>query len=1275
MNTSVGYPKEPMVQTVDNTLSDDEYDLILTKNTMEMFEDSIINYDIKNAQASPSANGSERLKQLPPLYIKLYTKVEVYETSVNGQNLMRRCKDDWVNSTQILKAADFPKSKRTRILEKEIQVEEHEKLQGGNGSVQGTWVPLNIARKMAKKHNLFLSIESATKLKHLQLILYFDKNKLKDKLHVLSQKQTTTPNKRKKANQLASSSSTSSFKKLKNGVKPINNVVRTFSSLKKERVTNCSNNPAPISPISPTPLSNIQFQQHQSIQNQNQQLALQQPSHSHYVSMHQLSVNTSHSAPSVITSTPTTSSFRMSSFTNKLANSTPTTTISPQILTFQSLQMDSSTPNPSTPISSAHASNKFSKIFNHAASLDTSNMTNNNDTKNISTMITPMAQPSHSLNDSLFTPIADTTSHMVNGSDNLNMKLLSNSTPNLQHASGLGDNVLSNNYSSDNNAKSPLNQKMVSSTLKGQTSIFQVDSSKPAKKRRGRKPKSVATHDIANTSNDAQQQNLEVRNFKKQDESSVNYNKQLIEYFRKGNENNIPKFILNFDISNNHNNFQINSPIDSEGHSTLHWAAAMGNVKLVEVLISDKIQASPLVENALGLNPLCRSVTFNNCYKKNVFDKMIECLKSALFVPDSNNRIILHYLCQFAEKKDREASVLYYFDSVVNELKFQNDYCNDQMLKLKKERFARMNIDNKISSNIDKVQILNVKVGFTECSSSSSTSSIASSNFQLLNNTTKNNNTLTPTSPSFQNNNHPNISIDNEKDSFMKMIVNHRDDQGNTPLHLAIRSRCAPLIRKLLAFGADLSVLNLNGDIPLNMLKAINGHTFLSENLGSIQLMIDQANGVDNGSLSDNQLNLSNENNTDNSLMPLVQNKDLHSFPQIIANNISSRYIFDNSSNNMLPDNNTEISPEPQNELKQNFITTSGSTLLTSISVNKQLNDAHIQSGGNTIDKNDVYQVPIENEDGTINLANFKRIYNEFFNRLEYSLLHDFQAWDDKTKEVIVKNNKKVADLQLVQDRIRNKLSLIFSDFVIFSTHKKKSYSKDKLLLLMIGKDSTDSDDTINEEDEEDDGDGKEEIELQTDINNEHDRQILNKLEILLNSNAIDFLKILNEELSKKMINLESNFFQKHEIFKKLVDRSQAKSVADCVIKEEQKIHQNEIKKAKNTGSDLNEKLRLMIELSKIQRKRSMNVSQYMETCANHTISRRFNNYRKLISISCDLKFESIDELIDGIEQAVILSNTAAGPNVSATLDGTVDQSMIMDSIGLVYNDTSRMQL
>lgn len=78
-----------------------------------------------------------------------YSGVPVYEMLCKGVAVMRRRSDSYLNATQILKVADFDKPQRTRILEREVQTGQHEKVQGGYGKYQGTWVPFERGKALA----------------------------------------------------------------------------------------------------------------------------------------------------------------------------------------------------------------------------------------------------------------------------------------------------------------------------------------------------------------------------------------------------------------------------------------------------------------------------------------------------------------------------------------------------------------------------------------------------------------------------------------------------------------------------------------------------------------------------------------------------------------------------------------------------------------------------------------------------------------------------------------------------------------------------------------------------------------------------------------------------------------------------------------------------------------------------------------------------------------------------------------------------------------------
>lgn len=83
-----------------------------------------------------------------------YSSVDVYEMEVNGIAVMRRRRDSWLNATQILKVAGVDKGKRTKILEKEIQTGEHEKVQGGYGKYQGTWIKFERGVEVCRQYGV-----------------------------------------------------------------------------------------------------------------------------------------------------------------------------------------------------------------------------------------------------------------------------------------------------------------------------------------------------------------------------------------------------------------------------------------------------------------------------------------------------------------------------------------------------------------------------------------------------------------------------------------------------------------------------------------------------------------------------------------------------------------------------------------------------------------------------------------------------------------------------------------------------------------------------------------------------------------------------------------------------------------------------------------------------------------------------------------------------------------------------------------------------------------
>ncbi|PMD62729.1 uncharacterized protein K444DRAFT_651684 [Hyaloscypha bicolor E] len=103
---------------------------------------------------SDSYSGVNRRNDAPQIYSAIYSGVDVYEMEVNSIAVMRRRKDSWLNATQILKVAGIEKGKRTKVLEKEILIGEHEKVQGGYGKYQGTWIKFERGVEFCKQYGV-----------------------------------------------------------------------------------------------------------------------------------------------------------------------------------------------------------------------------------------------------------------------------------------------------------------------------------------------------------------------------------------------------------------------------------------------------------------------------------------------------------------------------------------------------------------------------------------------------------------------------------------------------------------------------------------------------------------------------------------------------------------------------------------------------------------------------------------------------------------------------------------------------------------------------------------------------------------------------------------------------------------------------------------------------------------------------------------------------------------------------------------------------------------
>lgn len=141
------------------------------------------------------------------------------------------------------------------------------------------------------------------------------------------------------------------------------------------------------------------------------------------------------------------------------------------------------------------------------------------------------------------------------------------------------------------------------------------------------------------------------------------YTESLIDFF--SNESDEVPQVLHHPPSD----FDFNEPIDEEGHTPLHWASAMANVPLIELLL--KHGSDPLTPNVSGLNCVSRSIFFNNSFQKNNFNKLVDLMKNCLYTPDKSGRTPMHYICESIKTKYDTSK--YYMEIILNKLAQGNE--------------------------------------------------------------------------------------------------------------------------------------------------------------------------------------------------------------------------------------------------------------------------------------------------------------------------------------------------------------------------------------------------------------------------------------------------------------------------------------------------------------------------------------------------------------------------------------------------------------------------
>ena len=138
------------------------------------------------------------------------------------------------------------------------------------------------------------------------------------------------------------------------------------------------------------------------------------------------------------------------------------------------------------------------------------------------------------------------------------------------------------------------------------------------------------------------------------------YGDQILEYFIS-DTNQIPPILISPPPD-----FDPNMAIDDDGHTALHWACAMGRIRVVKLLLT--AGADIFKVNKAGQTPLMRSVMFANNYDVRKFPELYELLHRSTLNIDNYNRTLFHHIVDIAMSKGKSHAARYYMETVLTRL-------------------------------------------------------------------------------------------------------------------------------------------------------------------------------------------------------------------------------------------------------------------------------------------------------------------------------------------------------------------------------------------------------------------------------------------------------------------------------------------------------------------------------------------------------------------------------------------------------------------------------
>lgn len=162
------------------------------------------------------------------------------------------------------------------------------------------------------------------------------------------------------------------------------------------------------------------------------------------------------------------------------------------------------------------------------------------------------------------------------------------------------------------------------------------------------------------TEGDVEELEIEPMDYEYNDKT---YAQRLLQFFMS-NKSTIPSI-----LNKPPRDMDINVIIDDEGHTSLHWAAAMGHIKIVKVLVNNGADIYRV--NYKGQTALMRSVLFTNNFDLNTFDALADILRTTIFNIDKKDQTVFHHTAAMSDWKGKIYASRYYMECLIS--KFKNN--------------------------------------------------------------------------------------------------------------------------------------------------------------------------------------------------------------------------------------------------------------------------------------------------------------------------------------------------------------------------------------------------------------------------------------------------------------------------------------------------------------------------------------------------------------------------------------------------------------------------